>query len=388
MYVIDSAKKHKVAVDNLSFAIKRGEVFGLLGVNGAGKSTTFKMLAGEITSTAGESYFNGLKISENLDRVRESLGYCPQFDALIESLTVREQLELFYDLKSLDRGQKEAAISRKIEEMNLKEYEDKLSGTLSGGNKRKLSVAMAMIGNPRIIFLDEPSTGMDPKARRFMWKVISRVATEKKNATVILTTHSMEEAEALSSRLGIMVKGNFKCIGTPQHIKTKYGEGFEIEVKLQPFTREQVQHAMRRFKVEGPTVAKQDLDAVLGLLEVQPEDRLEISPSGTGNFIHFELEAKGRIEAYTVAEFAEICKVHRKIIASLGAEVGEVEVLERIQTFIRLNVRNNARVSQLFDFFERRRTELAIQQYTIKQASVEQIFNRFAENNEATEYGP
>lgn len=107
--------------------------------------------------------------------------------------------------------------------MNLTEYEDKLSGTLSGGNKRKLSVAMAMIGNPRIIFLDEPSTGMDPKARRFMWKVISRVATEKKNATVILTTHSMEEAEALSSRLGIMVKGNFQCIGTPQHIKAKYG---------------------------------------------------------------------------------------------------------------------------------------------------------------------
>jgi ATP-binding cassette subfamily A (ABC1) protein 3 len=107
--------------------------------------------------------------------------------------------------------------------MNLTEYENKLSGTLSGGNKRKLSVAMAMIGNPRIVFLDEPSTGMDPKARRFMWRVIARVASEKKNATVILTTHSMEEAEALSSRLGIMVKGNFQCIGTPQHIKNKYG---------------------------------------------------------------------------------------------------------------------------------------------------------------------
>ena len=85
---------------------------------------------------------------------------------------------------------------------------------------------MAMIGNPKIVFLDEPSTGMDPKARRFMWKVIARVATEKENTTVILTTHSMEEAEALSSRLGIMVKGNFKCIGTPQHIKSKYGDGF------------------------------------------------------------------------------------------------------------------------------------------------------------------
>jgi len=133
---------------------------------------------------------------------------------------------MFYDMKSLKSQHKDRAITKKIEEMNLEEYTDKLSGTLSGGNKRKLSVAMAMIGNPRIIFLDEPSTGMDPKARRFMWKVISRVATEKKNSTVILTTHSMEEAEALSTRLGIMVKGNFQCIGTPQHIKSKYGEGF------------------------------------------------------------------------------------------------------------------------------------------------------------------
>lgn len=228
MFILDSDKKHKVAVDNLSVAIEKGEVFGLLGVNGAGKTTTFKMLAGEITSTSGDSYFTGMKISENLSKVRQNLGYCPQFDALIENLTVREQLELFYDLKSLPSEYKDAVITQKIKEMNLEEYEDKLSGTLSGGNKRKLSVAMAMVGNPNIIFLDEPSTGMDPKARRFMWKIISRIASEKKQSTIILTTHSMEEAEALSTKLGIMVNGNFKCIGTPQHIKSKYGEGYEI----------------------------------------------------------------------------------------------------------------------------------------------------------------
>ena len=124
--------------------------------------------------------------------------------------------------------------------MDLQDYENKLSGTLSGGNKRKLSVAMAMIGNPKIIFLDQPSTGMDPKARRFMWKVISRIATEKKQSTIILTTHSMEEAEALSTRLSIMVKGNFKCIGTPQHIKSKYGDGFEIEIRLHSIIKEEI----------------------------------------------------------------------------------------------------------------------------------------------------
>lgn len=112
--------------------------------------------------------------------------------------------------------------------MDLGKYKDKLAGNLSGGNKRKLSVSIAMIGNPRVVFLDEPSTGMDPKTRRFMWKVIEKITKESKESTIILTTHSMEEAEALSTRLGIMVSGNFKCIGTPQHIKSKFGKGFEI----------------------------------------------------------------------------------------------------------------------------------------------------------------
>ena len=112
-----------------------------------------------------------------MGEIRKNLGYCPQFDALVDNLTVKEQLELYYDLKCLPSKYKHKAIEIKIKELDLEEYQDKLSGKLSGGNKRKLSVAMAMIGNPSVIFLDEPSTGMDPKARRFMWKVISRIST-------------------------------------------------------------------------------------------------------------------------------------------------------------------------------------------------------------------
>ena len=152
--MIDGPSKHKVAVDKLSFGIKRGEVFGLLGINGAGKTTTFKMLAGEITSTSGDSYFKGMKISDNVDKIRQDLGYCPQFDALVENLTVYEQLELYYNMKSLASDNMEDVINQKIDELGLREYSDKLSDTLSGGNKRKLSVALALIGNPRIVFLD------------------------------------------------------------------------------------------------------------------------------------------------------------------------------------------------------------------------------------------
>ena len=110
--------------------------------------------------------------------------------------------------------------------MNLTEYWKRAAGKLSGGNKRKLNVALAMIGNPPVVFLDEPSAGMDPQARWFMWKVIAKISTMRKNSAVILTTHSMEEAEALSTKMGIMVDGEFKCFGSKQHIKSKFGTGY------------------------------------------------------------------------------------------------------------------------------------------------------------------
>ncbi len=116
--------------------------------------------------------------------------------------------------------------------MDLKEYVNVRAEKLSGGNKRKLSVAMAMIGNPPIVFLDEPSTGVDPKAKRFMWSIVSKISTQRKKSSVIITTHSMEEAEALCTKMSIMVGGRFKCFGSSQHIKAKFGTGYEVEIKI------------------------------------------------------------------------------------------------------------------------------------------------------------
>ena len=125
-------------------------------------------------------------------------------------------------------------VEKAIKQLNLKDHRNKLAGTLSGGNKRKLSVAMALIGNPAIILLDEPSAGMDPEARRFMWQVVEKISQRDKKSAVILTTHSMEEAEALSTKLGIMVRGGvFRCMGSSQHIKSKFGIGYEVEIKVE-----------------------------------------------------------------------------------------------------------------------------------------------------------
>jgi len=151
-------------------------------------------------------------------------------------MTVREHLNFYASIKGITRFKRDDVVGKQIDEMDLTEFINARADKLSGGNKRKLSVAMAMIGNPPIIFLDEPSTGVDPKAKRFMWSIVSRMSTLRKRSVVILTTHSMEEAEALATKMAIMVAGRFKCIGSSQHIKDKYGTGYEIEVKIRQLT--------------------------------------------------------------------------------------------------------------------------------------------------------
>jgi ATP-binding cassette subfamily A (ABC1) protein 3 len=237
----------KTAVKGVTFGVKKGECFGLLGTNGAGKTTTFKALSGEIIPSYGVTKIAGYDLTKDMNKVRYLIGYCPQFDALLDNLTAREHLELFASIKGIPYNMREKLIQEKLVQLNLKNFENVEAGTYSGGNKRKLSVAIALLGNPPIILLDEPSSGMDPEARRFMWSVVGKISTEKKHSSVVLTTHSMEEAEALSTKLAIMVEGSIECIGPVQTLKSKYGKGFEVEVKIDVPTKEevaQIQHDM------------------------------------------------------------------------------------------------------------------------------------------------
>jgi len=148
-------------------------------------------------------------------------------------MSVEEHLWFYARIKGIPSEMQSEIIETTITEMSLTEHRTKPEGTLSGGNKRKLSVAMAIIGNPPIILLDEPSAGMDPEARRFMWSVVANISQRDKQSAVVLTTHSMEEAEALSTKMGIMVRGGiFRCYGSSQHIKNKYGTGYECQIKI------------------------------------------------------------------------------------------------------------------------------------------------------------
>ncbi|XP_075450764.1 phospholipid-transporting ATPase ABCA1 isoform X2 [Ascaphus truei] len=223
-------RKRKPAVDRLCVGIPPGECFGLLGVNGAGKTTTFKMLTGDTDVTAGEAFLKGHSILSNMQEVNQNMGYCPQFDAINELLTGREHLELYALLRGVPDKEVCKVAEWAVRKLGLVKYSEKCAGSYSGGNKRKLSTAIALIGGPPVVFLDEPTTGMDPKARRFLWNCALSVL--KEGRSVVLTSHSMEECEALCTRMAIMVNGRFRCLGSVQHLKNRFGDGYTIVVRI------------------------------------------------------------------------------------------------------------------------------------------------------------
>lgn len=202
--------KDKVAVNSINLSINKGEIYGLLGVNGAGKSTTIKMLSCLIKPTSGYSIVND---SEDVKRI---INVSPQETAVAPNLTVRENLELIAEIYGFEKETAVQKAQNMIDDFELAEVAKSKAKTLSGGWQRRLSIAMALISNPEILFLDEPTLGLDVLARRELWNKISAL---KGKITVILTTHYLEEAESLSDRIGIMVKGNLVAEGTADELK-------------------------------------------------------------------------------------------------------------------------------------------------------------------------
>ncbi|XP_075380013.1 phospholipid-transporting ATPase ABCA7 [Mycteria americana] len=217
------------AVDRLCVAIPPGECFGLLGVNGAGKTSTFKMLTGDTEVTLGEAWLKGHSVLTDLQSVHQHMGYCPQFDAITDLLTGREHLEFYSRLRGVPEEETPRVAQWGIAKLGLGPHADRPAGKYSGGNKRKLSTAIALLGSPPVVFLDEPTTGMDPRARRFLWDRILSVIREGRS--VVLTSHSMEECEALCTRMAIMVNGRFRCLGSVQHLKNRFGDGYTVVVR-------------------------------------------------------------------------------------------------------------------------------------------------------------
>ena len=215
-------KKYKeiTAVDDLNLEIKNGELFSLLGVNGAGKTTTIKMLSTLTLPTKGYAVVSGESIISSPNLVKERIGVSPQETAVAPSLSVKENLTLMCDVHGLNKDKAKAKIEELSKALDLESVMNRKAGKLSGGWQRRLSIAMALVSEPKVLFLDEPTLGLDVIARSELWDLIESL---KGKTTIVLTTHYMEEAEALSDRLGVMKNGRLLFTGTVKEMKEKTG---------------------------------------------------------------------------------------------------------------------------------------------------------------------
>ena len=213
--------KERTAVQPLDLSVNQGEFFSVLGVNGAGKTTIIRMLSCLTEPTSGDATLLGQSIVSNPRAVKEIINVSPQETAVAPRLTVRENLELIARIYGNDRNSAKEKATKVIDSLGLSEVERDKAKTLSGGWQRRLSIAMALISEPKILFLDEPTLGLDVLARRELWSLIEKMKGE---VTILLTTHYLEEAEALSDRVGIMAKGELRAVGTVSELNAKAGK--------------------------------------------------------------------------------------------------------------------------------------------------------------------
>ncbi|XP_052852159.1 ATP-binding cassette sub-family A member 2 isoform X1 [Drosophila gunungcola] len=280
--------KEKVAVDGLSFAADPGECFGLLGVNGAGKTSTFQMIAANLPLDGGNIHIKGIEIRKDEVAYRQCFGYCPQYDALNKFMTAEQCLHYMAMLRGLSNTTEGPASVKEnvkywLEKMHLTKYQQVQVRHYSGGTKRKLLAAMAMIGSPTLVLLDEPTTGVDPISRRFLWQCIKDFQGEDR--TVVLTSHSMDECEELCNRLAIMAHGKFKCLNNICALKRL--SGFTIKLKM-----------------KEETETDENVNTITGTLKAQFAG-LELRESHAGTLTYFVSTQERAVQWSDVFKIAE-----------------------------------------------------------------------------------
>ena len=381
------------AIRNMSFCVEPGECFGLLGLNGAGKTTTFKCITQELSPTHGKIYINGKDMRNKFSELSSIFGYCPQFDAIFEYMSVYENLEFYGKIKGIKAEYLKQVVMAMIEEMSLGEFTYKIAGRLSGGNKRKLTVAISFLCSPPIVLLDEPSTGMDPEARRFMWSVIHKISTKGKKASVIMTTHSMDEAETLCKRMAIMVNGEFVCLGRAGQIKEKYGYGYEIEVRIKPLSEEKFERILKQKNLNKDLkITFQNINQILQDID-KPNFINELSKGRFGSKIIREIQINNDIPIRTLLSWIFFVENAIKFIKKAENYFENIILTEFIDNNFLFKMKKNQDTKSIgffFGLFESNKNECFVTEYSIRQTSLEQIFNMFEDkqrkkNNKADE---
>jgi ATP-binding cassette subfamily A (ABC1) protein 1 len=405
----------KVAVNGLSLGIPPGQCFGLLGINGAGKTTTMAMLTAEFPPTSGDASLAGYSVKHQPEKTRRRVGYCPQFDAHFANLTGREHVELYASVKGIPPSLVRQAAASKLAEVGLSEEDaNRLSAGYSGGMKRRLSLACATIGQPQIVLLDECSTGVDPVARREIWQMISHMVTNEhlppeERTSVILTTHSMEECEALCPNIGIMANGRLRCLGSAQRLKSKFGQGFQAEMKIKSVERTDSDYLENIVKIAAtanvalPAGEGGDTEAgapqevflrmekvFLGLHALTGDDYLTslVNPHDpNGSIVYQEARSPAGIDIDGLTSFATNELRMRKLKDFVSEIYPDSVLRERQDTKVRYEISSKGvRIADIFGHIERKKGELLVAEYGVSQTSLEQVFNMHAAEAEQMKY--
>ncbi|XP_064556074.1 phospholipid-transporting ATPase ABCA3 isoform X2 [Drosophila montana] len=406
--VLDNLSKYYgpfLAVNQVSLCVEESECFGMLGVNGAGKTTTFKMMTGDETISLGTAYVQGLNLKKEMNKVYEKIGYCPQFDALLDNLTGRENLKIFCLLRGVQPENIKTISEDLAKTFGFTKHIDKRTKKYSGGNKRKLSAAIAVIGSPTIIYMDEPTTGMDPAARRHLWNIVCRLRDGGKS--IVLTSHSMEECEALCTRLAVMVNGELKCIGSTQHLKNKFSKGRVLKLKVRRSTEphSQLQKPYSESTVKMPVsddnlmtpLAYEGSSAPTPIAhDGRSKTTLDRSDNNLGNAeISTEL-LPGTPIPYS-ASVADIRRTSSSNTPNWQGAEDIVDDIDKVKKFVSTNFPDavlqeeyqgmltyyiplqGIKWSEIFGLIERNRDDLNVEDYSITQTTLEEIFLEFAQ---------
>jgi ATP-binding cassette, subfamily A (ABC1), member 3 len=396
----------KRAVDNVSLGIPPGQCFGLLGINGAGKTTTMAMLTAEFPPTSGDASLAGFSVLNEPQKTRRRIGYCPQFDAHFVNMTGREHLEMYAAIKGVPLSAVKEAAAEKLNEIGLSAYDgDRLCSTYSGGMRRRLSLGIATVGSPQIVFLDECSTGVDPVARREIWELVSDIVSDEsvpleERASVILTTHSMEECEALCPRIGIMANGRLRCLGSAQHLKNKFGQGYQVEIKISLVKETDddfvwvaaVFAESNRTTIDGLDSVHCNLSNVLLELRKLTNDEslssLITSDNPIGYSVWKDANSPQGATLESLAVFAASELRMQKIDSFLRENFTGLVLRERQDLKVRYEVSSmGTRISSIFTQIEDKKVSLCLDDYSVSQTSLEQVFNMHAAEAEKVKQG-
>ncbi|KAI9887393.1 MAG: hypothetical protein M1823_000818 [Watsoniomyces obsoletus] len=326
---LTKAFKRNVAVQDVTFGVARGEVFALLGPNGAGKSTTISMIRGEIlpSNKEGEILVEDLSIRRQKVAARSRMGVCPQFDA-VDQMTAIEHLRFYARVRGV--ADVEHNVREVIQAVGLQSFSTRTAAKLSGGNKRKLSLAIALLGNPSVLLLDEPSSGMDAASKRVMWKTLAAVAPDR---SILLTTHSMEEADALANRAGIMAT-RMLALGTTDYLRQKYGDAYHVHLITKT----------------APHTSTEEMERIRAWVSM--------------NFAGAEIEAKtyhGQLR-FSIPARAHVNGVQHKSYAADGSIEHHAPATPR------------SSISALFNLLETHKHELGLEYYSVSHTTLDQVF--------------